>query len=338
MSLSRRTKNLKVIAAELLGMKAPESMTVGRSRRNTRTRMALYTAGLMVAAFAVASAPIVASTAAAHPPPAPTLSAHLRAVLARDVRLHAGPAMQRRTVGTTKGGIKVYDTNNWSGYVAVPRSAGTQFLGVSAVVEQPAVNCSATTGQTFAYQWVGLDGWSSADAPGAGLTVEQAGVAGQCVNNQPVYFAWYETFPGPVQIEFAASPGDSLNVGVTHPNGSNEYAISVNDFTTGQYFDADPNCEAGSTCENGSAEVITEGYTSAPWEGTSDFGVEPYTGIHVAGITPNAAFAGTLKNGNFTTVKSQAIGAVSNEATTSVGPLDNSKTESAFAIYWQRED
>ncbi|HEY2576244.1 MAG TPA: G1 family glutamic endopeptidase [Streptosporangiaceae bacterium] len=158
--------------------------------------------------------------------------------------------------------IPIEDSGNWSGYVALPESGKTKtFRYVQASYSVPSVNCSVTN-YAFSYHWVGLDGWTDG-------TVEQDGIGSFCVSGTPTYFAWYEMFPAGVTEEFAVNPGDAISSSVTY-NGSGNYTMKLTDQTTGQNFSVPTTC--ASTCNNNSAEVITEGYTSAPYQGTADFG------------------------------------------------------------------
>jgi len=229
-------------------------------------------------------------------------------------------------------GIPVYESGNWSGYVALPKSGGSQtFTNVSAQYTVPSVNCNETgSSDAFAYHWIGLDGWNDS-------TVEQDGVADFCVGGDPEYDAWYEMYPAPFSVDFAVSPGDAITSSVTYNTSTKYYTLKLTDQTTGSSFSVAKQCGTAGTCDNSSAEVITEGYTSDPWIGTADFGEEFYNG---AEATDGAGVLGSLIDGAWTTVESEAYGSTSDEPTTDPGQIYQGQTtsKSAFDVSWLRVD
>jgi hypothetical protein len=223
-------------------------------------------------------------------------------------------------------GIPVEDTTNWSGYVATPKTGhSAKFRHVAASYSVPSVNCAATR-YAFSYHWVGLDGWTDS-------TVEQDGIGSFCVSGSPVYFAWYEMFPAANVFEFYVKPGDAItsDVGVS----GTTYTLKLTDQTTGQGFDVAETCAAG--CHDSSAEVITEGYTSAPYQGTADFAEEHYD---TARVTNGGGTAGGLTDSDWNTVEPVALGATTGDMDTQPGPLyaATSPAQSAFEITWLGED
>jgi hypothetical protein len=223
-------------------------------------------------------------------------------------------------------GIPIQYSGNWSGYVATPKTGKAKsFKYVTAAYTVPSVNCT-TTPYAFSYHWVGLDGWTDS-------TVEQDGVGSFCVNGSPYYFAWYEMYPAGNTEEFTVGPGDAITSSVTS-EGRGVYQLALTDETTGQNFDVAQNC--ASTCTNSSAEVITEGYTSAPYNGTADFAQEHYDSITVQGI---AGTYGGLVSANWNTTESIATGATTGDPDTEPGPLYKAPgTLSAFPLTWEQED
>jgi hypothetical protein len=224
-------------------------------------------------------------------------------------------------------GIPIDLSGNWSGYIALPKtgSGGSKaFKHVSAAYSVPSVNCSVTN-YAFSYHWVGLDGWTDG-------TVEQDGVGSFCVNGSPDYFAWYEMFPAGPTMEFSVNPGDAITSSVTY-RGSGKYTLALTDQTSGQSFDVSQTC--ASTCSNSSAEVITEGYTSAPYDGTADFGAEHYDTAVVQG---GGGASGGLTSTHWNTVESIAVGGTTGDMDTEPGPLFKATGESAFAINWLQEN
>ncbi|HEY6274732.1 MAG TPA: G1 family glutamic endopeptidase [Streptosporangiaceae bacterium] len=227
-------------------------------------------------------------------------------------------------------GIPVKKSGNWSGYVALPKSgSSTTFTYVYAQYTVPSVNCSKTPSEdAFAYHWVGLDGWNSG-------TVEQDGVADFCVGNTPSYEAWWETYPGGLNEVFAVNPGDAIKSSVTYVSGTKKYTLKLTDETTGQSFNVSESC-GSTTCDNSSAEVITEGYTSSPWVGTADFGQEFYNSVEATG----SGTSGSLTDSAWTTIESVAYGATSNKPMTQPGQIyqGESLSRSAFQVSWERVD
>jgi hypothetical protein len=272
-------------------------------RRETRQLSANYEGEVMLTfgkgtAFAVAAVAAVglsAGSAAAHPvagSSAPHAAIHGTGGLRPDIRL---PRNGRAAM--SPAGLPIQYSGNWSGYIALPKSGvkTTSFRYVQADYSVPNVNCGVTP-YAFSYQWVGLDG----DTDG---TVEQDGISGYCVSGSPTYFAWSEMFPAGVAVQFYLNPGDAINSSVFYNSSTHVYTLALTDLTSGQTFSTNATCAA--TCNNSSAEVITEGYPSAPYNGTSDFGMEHYDN---ATITGNTGVRGALTNANWNTDESIATG------------------------------
>jgi hypothetical protein len=227
--------------------------------------------------------------------------------------------------GLSPQGIPIQYSGNWSGYVATPKKGGAKsFRYVAASYEVPSVNCSVTN-YAFSYHWVGLDGWTDG-------TVEQDGIGSFCVSGSPTYFAWYEMYPAGVTEEFAVNPGDAITSSVTF-NGGTSYTMQLTDQTTGQNFNVATTCT--STCPNSSAEVITEGYTSSPYNGTADFGEEHYD---TASIQSAKGLSGGLTGTNWNTTESIALGATTGGIDTEPGPLYKVTGLSAFPLTWLQEN
>lgn len=241
-----------------------------------------------------------------------------------DIRL---PRNGRAAV--TPGGMPIQYSGNWSGYIALPKTGKTtSFRYAQASYTVPSVNCSVTP-DAFSYQWVGLDGDTSA-------TVEQDGVSGYCYGGSASYFAWAEMYPAGVQVEFYLNPGDSITSNVFYNSSTHVYTLSLRDLTSGQTFSVNDTC-AG-TCSNSSAEVITEGYPSSPYNGTSDFGMEHYDNIVV---TNSAGHHGGLYDPNWSTDESIAEGA--SGVDTEPGALysalvPSTPAQSAFDDQWYNQN
>jgi hypothetical protein len=129
------------------------------------------------------------------------------------------------------------------------------------------------------------------------------------------------------------NPGDAIEVYTDYVGSL--YYFSLYDATSTQDFYVDAPC--ASTCNRSSAEVITEGYVSSPYNGTADFGLVNYTDIIAQN---NKKVYGALSNANWATEESIAQGP-STDTDTSPGPLATSKlvspNESAFNIAWYNE-
>ena len=175
-------------------------------------------------------------------------------------------------------------STNWSGY-AVAANTGDQMGFVGADFNIPSVNCAkspiGTYGASYDSQWVGLDGLTSG-------TVEQTGIGTYCTSTSgaPGYYAWFEMYPlNPVAFT-GVNPGDALSTTVQY-FGNDEYHLNLTDITTGATASATDKCPTGSTCENTSAEVISEDPGGAVDNGVNlaDFGMENFTGTRVESTT-----------------------------------------------------
>jgi len=164
-------------------------------------------------------------------------------------------------------------SSNWAGYAATGAS-GT-FTSVFASWTQPTASCA--TGNKYAAFWVGLDGYTS-------KTVEQIGTEADCSGSTPVYYAWYEVYPGAgVNFTNPVSPGDKFTGSVTS-QGSGKFQLVLKDTTQGwtQTINA---TQAGTDLS--SAEAIAEA-PSGTAGGSSvlpltDFGSVGFTGVTVNG-------------------------------------------------------
>ncbi|HEX6520732.1 MAG TPA: G1 family glutamic endopeptidase [Streptosporangiaceae bacterium] len=144
-------------------------------------------------------------------------------------------------------------SQNWAGYVA----SSNRFRFVQARFAVPVLNCRKTPGTAktpaMVGVWVGLDGLG-----GRVVTVEQDGIAGQCVRGVPTYNAWWEMFPkAPVYPAMVIHPRDVIQASVYYSSANRQYRLTLSDLSDGQGFSTWRRCGA-SSCHNGSAEVITE--------------------------------------------------------------------------------
>jgi hypothetical protein len=234
------------------------------------------------AAAAVAMAP-VASASASSASPAPSFHLHgfhlvTNAHLPRTVLPHLA---KNATV----------DSNNWSGYAAVAKK-NVALRFVESTFTVPSVNCSAVRigsgGQTYAAEWVGLDGFNS-------TTVEQTGVDSFCnsTTGAATNQAWYEMFPLDPVVFTGVNPGDTIFVAVYFDKSTNQYQLTMEDKTTGADMQADQNCPSGSTCDRNSAEVIEEdpGGSVAGGINLADFGTANFS---ASLVTARDGLRGTL--------------------------------------------
>jgi len=226
-------------------------------------------------------------------------------------------------------GITVSYSSNWSGYAALPKTAGVTFTSIVGDYNVPSVVCSATP-NTFSYHWIGLDGW-------ADQTVEQDGIAADCNGATAQYAAWFEMYPANFKFSFAVNPGDAIESAV-HYLGNAKYELSLKDVTTGGGFDVTRTCPV-SVCENSSAESITEAYYyNKRYAGTSDFGDEHYEDVTVS---DSAGDVGGLSHPTaWKTGEGIALGEYGDVDTTP-GPLATAPglgASSAFSVFWSREN
>ena len=224
-------------------------------------------------------------------------------------------------------GIPVMYNSNWSGYAALPKTAGQTFTSIVANYNVPSVACSNSP-DTFSFHWIGLDGWSD-------QTVEQDGISANCKGSSPRYNVWYEMYPANSHFEFQVSPGDAIESSIRYL-GRDKYELSLKDVTSSQGFDVVQTCPV-SVCENASAETITEAYYyNRRFSGTSDFGDEHYEG---AIVTDSAGNVGGLFDPKaWKTGEGIALGEYGDVDTTP-GPIATAHglgASSAFSVFWSR--
>jgi hypothetical protein len=206
--------------------------------------------------------------------------------------MHSNPI--RLVPGASTFGSTVH-SQNWSGYVSVPKTTAGGFKAIKATFDVPSVNCSKSP-HSVSVHWVGIDGFTD-------KTVEQDGVLAQCAGARgrtAQYAAWWENFPAnPIRIAFRVRPGDAIIASVFHKTASgvhhNQYNLVVKDVTTGRRLNIWKSCGARS-CKNNSAEIISEAPTGR--NGIlplSDYGIINYESIvitsksgHSGGVNSSA--------------------------------------------------
>ena len=241
------------------------------------------------------------------------------------------PDMHRGGPHADVAGGSIYYSGNWSGYVATPKSGGaTAFRYVVGSYTVPSVNCSASP-NSFSYHWIGLDGWTDG-------TVEQDGIASECIGSTPEYYAWYELYPLANTQQIPVNAGDAITSSVYYNSSTRDYTLLLTDQTTGQGFQIIRPCPSGSTCENSSAEAITEGYYfDTAFAGTSDFGEQHFDTVKV---TDSAVQGGGLSSPSWNTDESIAEGE-SGAVDTEPGPLYSITTkpyQCAFETTWMKQN
>jgi Peptidase A4 family len=274
------------------------------------------------AAAALAMAPAAsASTSSATPPP----SVHLHGL-----HLVTGARLPR-TVLPHLSRAAATDSQNWSGYAAVAKK-NVALRFVESTFTVPSITCSKVAigsgGQTYAAEWVGLDGFSS-------TTVEQTGVDSYCdssggpATNQ----AWYEMYPLDPVVFSGVNPGDTITVAVFYNSSTNEYQLSLDDVTTGSTMETAQPCPSGSTCDRNSAEVIEEdpGGSVAGGINLADFGTVNFSASHV---TSRDGLRGTLSASSLWTTTEIIMQDPSGDDMATPSALTDSGAN--FSIAWNR--
>jgi len=188
--------------------------------------------------------------------------------------------LARHLVGPLRArgrGSQSVTSSNWSGYVA---TGGTgAFSSVSASWVEPTGHC--TSGSQYSSFWVGLDGFSS-------RTVEQTGSEVDCSGSTPLYYAWWEMYPGPSHtFSNPVSPGDNFTASVTF-DGGGRFTLTISDTTRGWSHTENKTL---SSAKRSSAEVIVE----APCC-TGSGGILPLANFGTANFTNSAANGSAIGN------------------------------------------
>jgi hypothetical protein len=244
----------------------------------------LAAATAAVAGLAAIPASAVASQTASHTAaPAPP-----HGVIAHGLRYASSVRLPRTHLQHLLPKAMV-SSGNWAGYAAVADTAD-QIAFVGANFNIPSVDCAnsprGSSGFAYASHWVGIDGYNTA-------TVEQTGIDAYCGSGStPTYLAWYEMYPlNPVAFT-GVNPGDAITATVTFNSTNSTYHMRLNDLTNGGFISSTQSCPKGSTCLNGSGEVITEDPGMAvPQINLADFGMSNFTATRVTSLT---GLSGTL--------------------------------------------
>jgi hypothetical protein len=218
----------------------------------------------------------------------------------RAVLEHVPPA---RLIGHTS-------SLNWSGYA----STNSTFNDVKGSWVQPAATCNGKS--TYSSFWVGLDGYNSS-------TVEQLGTEADCSKGKPVYYAWWELFPGPSRLInfFTVTPGviytaevqtDGNNVTLTLSGGGNSPESITLGLGGASLSSAEWIAEAPSTCSKSCRELPL-----------TDFGTVSFSGASANGSAIDSS-----------AWSSDPLTMVTSNGTVKAAPSSLDPTGSAFSITW----
>jgi Peptidase A4 family len=199
---------------------------------------------------------------------------------------------------------------NWSGYA----SFNSTFTDAKGSWKQPAATCNGKS--TYSSFWVGLEGYKS-------NTVEQLGTEADCSKGTPVYYAWWELFPGPSHLInfFTVTPGVTYTAEVQ--SDGNDVTLSLSgggnipeNLTLGQgaasLSSAEWIAEAPSMCAQSCRELPLTNF------GTVDFS--------------NASANGSAINGS--TWSFDPLTMVSGNGTVKAAPSTLDPTGSSFSVTW----
>ncbi len=181
-------------------------------------------------------------------------------------------------------------TDNWAGYVA--NGGNKSFTSSQATFIVPDLVTCASNQNTASVFWAGLDGWTSS-------TVEQDGVAADCNNGTPQYFAWWEDLPvdSGTFLTVDVHSGDSMTASVVY-EGAGSYTLQVTDTTdgtSGSVTVSEP------SSNDSSAECIAED----PGGAATPIPYANYGTVAFTGCTANGAPIGSFSPLSIDTVTSQ---------------------------------
>jgi len=218
-------------------------------------------------------------------------------------------------------------STNWSGYVVTGSTGSVTDVKGSWTV--PSIQGTCPKGNTYSLAWVGIDGFTSS-------TVEQVGTATNCASGKPQYYAWYETYPKPLQTisGFQVSPGDVITAEVSYASGT--FTVHITDLT--HYQDYSHKASVSGALRS-SAEWVMEAPTST---GTtvlplSNFGTA-YLGSDNSGVastcyaTVSGVTAGIGSFGSATQVTMTGSGGI-----VKAQPSSLTADGTSFSIVWKSQ-
>ena len=170
-------------------------------------------------------------------------------------------------------------TDNWAGYVA--GGGNNSYTSAETSFTVPTLTTCGSNENSASSFWAGLDGWTSS-------TVEQAGVAADCTNGVPQYFAWWEDLPldSGTFLPVNVGGGDIVTARVVD-EGAGSYSLSVSD-TTSQTSGTVTVSEPGT--DDSSAECIAED----PGGAVASIPYANYGTVHFSGCEANGASIGVF--------------------------------------------
>jgi hypothetical protein len=183
-------------------------------------------------------------------------------------------------------------STNWSGY----SRNGTGATRVVGTWTQRAATC--TPGEnSWSSPWVGIDGNNS-------NTVEQIGTDTDCSSGSPVYYAWWEMYPKPLNvINIPVSPGNVFTGQVTYNAANKSFTMTLNNTSTGNSFTT---TQTSKKARRTSVEWVMEGPSSGL---LTNFGTQDFTAASatIGGQTVNLTGAQsiTMVDSKGTTTRAQ---------------------------------
>jgi hypothetical protein len=231
------------------------------------------------------------------------------------------PKVVRPASGPRAG---AFTSGNWSGYVDVANN-GVSLRYVTSDFNIPNLNCASTSaGPSGAWfsAWTGLDGWTDG-------TVEQQGIESYCSGSTQGLYVFYEMFPANPVVFTGAAPGDAVQASTYFNSATGTYTLSVVDMTQSG-AGVTENIKCAGTCNNSSAEVVSEAPGGGPPQyGLCDFGAVNYTttGVTSRNGTKGNLATSTLWTGNSVTM----VASDTHDTLATVGPLQGG---TAFLSRW----
>lgn len=154
------------------------------------------------------------------------------------------------------------ESTNWSGAV-ITAASGESFSTVSAQWVVPTVAQVPITGVTNSdvAEWVGIDGYQSADVCQAGvLEIVQTSAHGQTTITCEAFVEWYPAAADIIPASsFQVSPGNTIQVTVeTTGAGATTATFVLDDETTGKTYDISLTAPTGTHLQGNSAEFVVE--------------------------------------------------------------------------------
>ncbi len=153
-------------------------------------------------------------------------------------------------------------STNWSG-AAMTAASGESFSAVSAewvvsTVSQVPIRGINTSDVS---EWVGLDGYNSADVCQAGIQeTVQTSANGKTTISCSAFDEWYPAGGNVIAASsFQVNPGDTVKVAVeTTGNGATNASFVFDNVTTGKIYHTSLTAPSGTSLHGNSAEVVVE--------------------------------------------------------------------------------